>query len=391
MGGSDSARIHKDPVKEPTEESATHVALDVEVIKDRSALEALKPQWRRLVLDSDGASAFSTPAAVMTWYRHVDQHSGVHAVVVRRRSELVGLAPFSVTRLGPFRLLSSVGAGYGYDGNPLLGSDPGPVATAIADHLSKLVANGMAAVYLRRLSINGTMLRALTQRDDIECQPMGSDETHSVVRFDEMPDPDDYFKTMARKHAVPRRYRRLAEHFEHIEYVVADTNPIAALDAMRDMLRRRFDSDLRIFRTPENRVLTRALVSELIAAGHARVRSFNADGERIAVTIDLQVARRVYSYAVAYEPNLAKFSIGHLELYEYLRDAHDSGTTEVDLGSAGFAYKQIWANAHSDYRTVSVTTRGWRGEIANNLRRAAIRAHRARRLGNRGDVGPHVV
>jgi CelD/BcsL family acetyltransferase involved in cellulose biosynthesis len=365
-------------------------SLQVEVVRDVPRLVALTPGWQQLVWNSDGATAFTTPAAVMTWYRNVARRSGIYAVTVWRGDELVGMAPFSLIRLGGFRLLSTAGAGYGYIGEPLLGADPQLVAQAVADHLSRLVSSGAAAVYLRRLRDDGTMVKVLTRRPDLRCQWMGPAETSCVVRFDQLPDPEEYFKQAARKHAVRRRSRRLGERFDHVEYLVDDPEPDLALDTMRDMLRRRFDSDLRIFSTAQNRALTHDLVRELITAGHARISSMIADGRRITVAVDFHVRPRILGYAVAYEPDLAQFGLGHLELYNALRTAYDAGIVEVDLGSAGFSYKRQWANALTDHRTLAITAPGWRGNVEHHLRRAAIQFHRARPLDGTG-IGPHVV
>jgi CelD/BcsL family acetyltransferase involved in cellulose biosynthesis len=363
----------------------------IEAATNRGELARLTPHWHQLVQRSDSASAFNTSAAVLTWYRHVERHSDVYVVTVWRADQLVGIAPFSVIRLGFYRLFVSAGAGYGYHGDPLLGSEPETVAAVIADHLSRLVSSGTAAVYLRRLRSDGVMSDIVAQRADLACRQLGSEEVSSLVRFDQMPDPEQYFLRIARKRAIGRRSRRLAERFDRVQYVAEDPDPDVALHTMRDMLQRRFGTDLRIFRSAPNRALTHDLVHELLAAGHAQVSSMFADGRRITVTVKLHVGPRIFWYAVAYEPELSEFSLGHLELFETLQRAHASGAIEIDLGSAGFSYKQNWANADSHHRTVVVTAPGRRGEIANNLRRAAIRIHRARRVENANGVGPHVV
>lgn len=58
-------------------------------VRDLTALESLAPHWEQLVPKSDGANAFGTPAAGLTWYRHVKQHSGIYVVAVWRGEELV--------------------------------------------------------------------------------------------------------------------------------------------------------------------------------------------------------------------------------------------------------------------------------------------------------------
>jgi len=375
------------PVKSPT--SWPGGPIRVEVIRNLDQLSELKWDWERLVRSSGRASAFSTAAAILTWYRLVESHSAVHVVTAWRGDQLVGLAPFSVVRLGPFRLFATAGAGYGYDGAPLIGAYPAQVEQAISDYLTNLVASGMAAIYLRRLPSDGTMLKILENNAHLSCMRMGADEARSIIHFGQMQDIEHYFSQVARKHAVPRRSRRLAERFGDVEYVIDDPEPGVALDAMRDMMRRRFDGDLRIFRTPQNRVLTRTLILELKAAGHAQISSMFANGQRITVTVDIHVGDRKFWWAVAYEPDLAHYSLGHIELYEFLRNAHCSGASEVDLGSAGFTYKQRWANVTRHYRTIAITAPRMRGNIANTLRRAVIRWHRVRRVS--ATAGPPAV
>ena len=367
------------------------VPLSVRVVTDQPVLRELAPQWEELAQRSPEAGAFSTPAAVLSWYRHVEQRSDVCVVTVWSADELVGLAPFSVIRLGPFHLYSTAGAGFGSFGAPLLGASPEPVARVLADHLGELVSKGTAAVYLRRLPENSALQRALSRRGDVRCLPMGAAEVNSVVRFDQVSDPEEYFARVARKHAVPRRIRRLAERFGHIEYLVDDQELDLALDTMRDMLRRRFSTDLRIFSSTSNRALTRELVHTLSADGHARVSCLVADGKRITVTIDLNIGTRVFWYAVAHEPDLAEYSLGHVELYKFLRNAHSTGVNEVDLGSADFAYKRRWATTESRYRTVAITAPGLRGWTANNLRRAVIKLHRTDVLGHHSKGGLNVL
>lgn len=368
---------------------AVRPSLRVDVITERSALEELRPQWLDLLANSPEAIGFSAPGAVLAWYRHVERHSGVYAVTVWRDDELIGLAPFSIARFGPFRLYCSAGAGYGFYGGPLLGPDSQSVAHLLRRHITELVRSGVAAVYLRRMPVEHELLKALTNDPHVTCKAMGSDETNSVVNFAIMPDTEDYFAQVGRKHAVPRRTRRLKEHVSSLDIVLEDPDPNGALDTMRDMILRRFGEDLRMFRGPHNQTLTRDLVHGLIADDHARVSSIVADGRRVAVTFDLHTGTRKFWYAVAYEPEFARFSIGHIELYESLRNAHLSGATQVDLGSSGFDYKRRWANSESRFRTVAVTAPGPRGGMANQLRRASINVHR--RLVRARDVGLSII
>lgn len=351
-------------------------SLRVEVVTELPALEDLRTQWLDLLSRTPMAIAFSTPAAVQAWFRHVERYAGIYVVTVWRGERLVGLSPFSVVRLGPFRVFASAGAGYGFFGGPLLGPEPDPVAHALHDHLATLLRGGRAALYVRRMPTEHPLLGVLYDSPSVVCSAMGSDETNSIVDFDLMSDPEKYFAQVSRKHAVPRRTRRLTEQVQSLDVLPRDPDPDDALDAMRDMIVRRFGEDLRMFRGPHNRRFTRELVHGLIADDHAQIASIKADGRRIAVTVDLHVGTRTFWYAVAYEPDFYDFSIGHIELYSFLRRAHTAGVTAVDLGSSGFNYKRRWANSEVRFRTLAVTTAGRPAPIANLLRRVCITAHR---------------
>lgn len=363
----------------------------VEVLNDLGQLEELAAQWETLVAESPDSTAWTTPAAVITWFRLVRQHSDIHVVIVKRGEELVGVAPFSTTRQGPFRLYVTAGAGYGYYGDPALGSDSEAIARVIADYIQRNANSSSCAFYMRRMQTSAPLISMLGLADNLEIRRMSPDEELSVVRFDEIPSFDEYISMAAKKHQIPRLYRRLREQFDEVKYLVDDPEPQIALEALREMQSRRFGGDLRIFATAQNRALTEMLVRELMRAGHGRMSSLMADGERIAVAFIPHVGSRYTWYAVAYEPELRKYGLGHIDPYEMLASAHDSGAREVDLGDARFEYKRKWATSSAYVRTVSVTASGIAGSINDTLRRVATRLHRGRRLSDDDGVGPHII
>jgi CelD/BcsL family acetyltransferase involved in cellulose biosynthesis len=102
--------------------------LQTDVIKDIGGLAAIEDEWQQLLLRTPRATSYASPAWVLTWLRHFEHKGGLHAVVVRRGGELVGLAPFAQSRFGAgrlgFRLLVPAGTEHGDYGEPLLGDDP---------------------------------------------------------------------------------------------------------------------------------------------------------------------------------------------------------------------------------------------------------------------------
>jgi CelD/BcsL family acetyltransferase involved in cellulose biosynthesis len=371
--------------------------LRVEVVSDLDALSALESEWHGLLLRSPGATAFASPGWVLTWYRHFERRRGVYAVTVRRGSELVGLAPFARFggggRRAGFRLLVSAGTEHGDYGDPLLGTDPAPVADAIASHLSELVHQENVAVNLRRLRDDGAMLPALERRDDIVRRSMGQVAHAALVRFDTLDDPDRYLARLARRHGIPRRMRRLEAEHGGVSYGWDEGDLDDALDAMRDMLRRRWKpgSGPRMFATASLETFTRTVLRRLVDDGLAQVSMLRAGGRPVAVSTVLRIGDRYLSDNAAFEPDLAPFGLGQAELYEMLRRSLEDGAVEVDLRAGDFPYKRKWANAERVSRSVVVVAPGAAGEAALAVRRVAmsVRFRRMRRRERRLRPGAH--
>jgi len=292
-------------VRVQTATSFASGSLHTEVISDLAGLAAIEADWQDLLLRTPLATSYASPAWVLTWLRHFEHKHGVHAVAVRRDGELVGLAPFAQSRFGAgrlgYRLLVSAGTEHGDYGEPLLGTDPVPVAEAIAEHLSQLVHRGNVAVNLRRLDDGGAMLPAIEKRDDVVRQPMGEVAHAAIVDFAPLDDPNAYLDRLARGHDIPRRMRRLGERSESLVYDSRDADVEGTLDDMRDMLRGRWEPGTgpRLFHTPALERFTREVIRAMVDSDVAHVSSLKADGKRIAITNVFRVADRYMSDAVS--------------------------------------------------------------------------------------------
>src|SRR5918998_6318496 len=124
----------------PTSHSHTRIGgqpLRVEVVTELADLEALSDRWTALVYASPLATAYASPAFVLTWYRHFERPGGIYTITVWHHDQLVGLAPFARTRIGhppaAITLLVSAGTEHGDYGDPLLGPAPPPAAHTTPD------------------------------------------------------------------------------------------------------------------------------------------------------------------------------------------------------------------------------------------------------------------
>jgi CelD/BcsL family acetyltransferase involved in cellulose biosynthesis len=367
-------------------------ALRVEVVTDLDDLAALADQWSALVHASPLATAYATPAFVLTWYRHFEQPGGIYVLTVWRGDDLVGLAPFARTRIGrapaAITLLVSAGTEHGDYGDPLLGPDPEPVAAAITDHLACLVRQRIV-VNLRRLRDDGPALTAIRARDDLAQAPMGQVADAAVVRFDQVDDPVVHLRRLGKRHGVPRRLRRLAEAHGPVEYRPDDADVTAALDTMRAMLHRRWgpDDGPYMFRGARMEAFTRDTMRALVDSGFGRVATLTAGDRPVAVSTVLHVGDRQVSDNAAFDPDLAEFGPGQAEMHWMLTHAHRAGAREVDLRAGDFPYKHRWANATHRTRSLALTTPGRQGQAMMAARRAMM-SLRARRLSRLRDQAP---
>ena len=363
----------------------SRAGLRIDVVTEVDDLAALIDPWTRLLASSPHATAFASPAFVLTWYRHFERPGGVHAVTVWQGDELVGLAPFARTTIGrgPARasLLVSAGTEHGDYGDPLLGPDPVPVADALTDHLIGLTRK-RTAVNLRRLRVDGAMWAAVYARPDVDRQSMGRVADAAVVRFALMDDPEATLRRLAKKHDIPRRLRRLEEAHGEVAYVVGDPDVTGALDDMRKLLAGRWDEGAgpKLFRSPGLEAFTRASVAEMVAAGLARIDCLTVAGRRATVSTILQVGDRQLGDATAADAQLGKFSVGQAAIHAALEHALAVGVSELDMRAGDFPHKQRWANATIRTRSVAMTAPGRRGEVMRRARRLAMSV-RARRLG----------
>jgi CelD/BcsL family acetyltransferase involved in cellulose biosynthesis len=390
----DAADGRTTPVPAPAAPAAREASLRTEAITDLGQLAALRDAWRELLADSAGVTAFASPEWVLTWYRHFESRREVYAVAVRRGERLVGLLPFAVSRFGHrrragFRLLVSAGTEHGDYGAPLLGTDPVPVAAALADHLCLLVREENAAINLRRLRDGGPLLRALEERDDIGRHPMGQVAQNALVDFTAIDDPEAYLERLARKRDVLRSRRRLHERCGEVTFEPTTVETDAALDTMRDMLARRWagGGGPRTFATPALEAFTRHVVGELVAGGLGRVSTVRAGGRPVSVSIDFRVGSRYVGHNSAFDPDQSAYGPGQAHLYEVLRGALSEGAVEFDLRAGDYPYKRKWANAERVTRSLVLVVPGRPGELALRARRVAMSV-RARRIHRREQADP---
>ena len=357
------------------------------VVDELDYLERLVPAWHRLLAAAPGSHVFQSPEWVLTWLRHFQGCDRLHVVVVSRGEELVGLAPYVRMRVGARPLhvdvLIPAGAEQGEYGSPLVGPEPPAVADAIVDHLRDLVATTATIVDLVRLEDDSLFSQAVDAR---HCERERVVELVRVrvpiVRFDKFDDPAAELARLARAHRLPRRRRRLEEGWR-IEHTPSDCSP-EAIDALFNLHELRWakkDGRMQgLFSTERHRSFVHEVVPALDRRGMVRLRFLTADSRRFSGSLTMRLGGSYLYLKSGFDPAMAKFAPGQLELHATLSAALEEGMTVVDLGRGDEEYKAGWANDERHTRNLALVRRGF-GEARLAMLRGALslRARRARR------------
>ena len=116
---------------------SAHSGTSVEIIDELRDFEALRPQWTELLTTSATAGPFLTWEWTYGWWTHLRERSRLNLIVVRAGGQLVGIAPFRVTRrpLTWFSSLEFLGTG-----------------SAGSDYLDLIVRSGFEGVAIEAIA-----------------------------------------------------------------------------------------------------------------------------------------------------------------------------------------------------------------------------------------------
>lgn len=358
------------------------MTVDVEIITDVDRLERLRRPWNELLDRVADSNPYQAPAYVITWFRYASAGRPVHVVAFRSDGELVGVAPFDVSRpgVGSVRVerLKSAASGRVDYGDPLLADWMPELPDLLLDHLHEVLALPGAAAYLRGLRSDAPLRPALLARTDLRAVPLADPLPAAVVRFDLMDDPVAGVRRIAQKRDVPRSMRRLSEQFEVTEMLDLDIDE--GLDALEELIAKRWTDGEgpKAFATDGDAAFTRAVVRAMAFDDRARIKAIRADGRPVWVALLLRVDGRVVGDTLAIDDDFRKFGPGNIGIFQTLEQFAEQGDREKDMLSGDFGYKHRWSNAERTSQSFLVVRDDTFGRAQLTLR------DRARELRRRG-------
>jgi len=361
----------------------------LEDVTDDEALEALAPEWDRLLADSTAASPFLTWAWVSAWRRTLGDGHRLAVVAARHPGDgsLVGLAPFAVEeRRAP--------GGLRYRALVFLGSGP-----AAPDHLDLMVARafeaGVAAplwgAVLRRSRPDladldglraGGLLEALVLRRRTDRRRFA--EPIPCPHLPLPPTWAEYESGLGRnlRQNLRRYARRLEEEAPGPVTRRLVVRPEEIDPTLDDLARlhqqvRNAHGQAGAFRSPALKAFHHLAAYRFLEAGRLRLHRLDVAGKAIAVIYCVRQGDVVSFYTTGYDPAFARFGPGRDLMAHAIGAAIAEGATEFDFLRGDEAYKDQWGTrVRHDWRVVLPT--GARGRLlvggrkmAGPLRRAA--------------------
>jgi CelD/BcsL family acetyltransferase involved in cellulose biosynthesis len=308
----------------------------------------------------------------------------VRVVLVRRRSDPVGLLPLEWAR-GPGRLLTVGVAGWRWlapDHLAVVGPPEhrGPAARAIVRHLRTVPDWDL--LDLDGLDGDGALARAVA--------PVLRPPAFLPLQAQEVPAP--YVDLRGKEEqgllASPklrqqiRQGLRVAERSGGGFSVVSDATLVPPLlEELMRLHNARFGAASSVFSTPARRRFHLLASSRLARAGMARIYRLVADGVDAALLYALVLEGRVYHYSTGIVPD-AGLSPGRTVLGQAILSAATEGFEEFDMLRGDHASKQRFATGTRmdlRVRTLRVSPMTLAEALWRVARRAARRATRRQR------------
>jgi CelD/BcsL family acetyltransferase involved in cellulose biosynthesis len=363
--------------------------MDVDVL-GRRELPAVLADWDRLHSKDDRATPFTSPGWAQAWLDEWEPSVDAWIVCVRDRGEVVGIAPFAMTRRGPMRVLRTVGQEPGdyWDivAEPALRER---VAAAVGSTLDKR-RNEWDAALIRCLPADSSTLRSFAGAGlrIVSRKPVISPGFALPATF------DAYLGSLPgkRRSDIRRHLRWLDDGKVQLRDVRAPAEVPAAILRWQDVRSRQWrERGREIARSHETERFRRfmtASAQRLIPPGHVRIWEFWAGERMLGSYVNYVDERSFYSYLGGFEPDVAHLALGKIATVASIRSSIEEGRSYFDFARGPEEYKYWYGATDRVLGAAVVGHRGPRSSVAIDFARGvkAYRGLRGRR--RRPDARP---
>ncbi len=310
--------------------------LTLSVVSDLGGLEALAPEWDRLVLAARRPSPFMLHDWICTWFRHFAAEGKLAVITARRDSLLVGVAPMFIRRRGGL-LVCGLAGGQSALGDLLVASDPdGSIGRALFSAICELrfhyldVFGSPPGGVLPRLCTGPELTLLRRVEGPVLQMPNGWEAAYAS-------------RVGSKKRSLHRRRLRQLAELGKIDWTTARTPEEVAgeLEHAFEIHARRWQGrpDGSTFGLQAWRDFHREAARALAAKGAVRLLTLRVDGRPVAFHYWIMLGTTMYVHRLAFDPELARYSPGQVTLLKAIADASSEGARRVEFLDGDERYK----------------------------------------------------
>ena len=356
--------------------------LTVEVARRRPEIEALRPDWDRLLGRTARPTVFSGWEWTSSWYAATGWADPL-AVAVHEGSRLVGLAPLRVRRrrlagVVPYRVVEFAAAGVSeyLDVLAEAGREE-EVLARVAGYFAGPGRGTWDVLRLGELPADSPALRALgSALESVRLRHLR--RAGSVCPFLTLEGGWDGYLAGRSKHFRKKlgwTVRRARREFTVTCEEVTGREPLhRAFDRMAALHARQWGEASPLVRDPRSAAFHHRFIDLAAASGGPRIVELRFDGRLVAAQYWLLYGDTLAYYQGGRDPEFDRWSVGMILLHEVVAPAADAGVREVDLLRGGESYKYHWATdrrRNVDVEAWPRSVRGRLGELHRRLVRGA--------------------
>jgi CelD/BcsL family acetyltransferase involved in cellulose biosynthesis len=347
--------------------------LAVETVDHAGHFAALRDEWDGLLAASASASVFLSWEWMHTWWKHLAGDRRLHLLALRRRGELVAIAPLARRsarwrRLLPFPALEFLGTGsVGSDYLDLLVHRDCelPALEALAQHL----ADSDLVLELPRVNRHGAHASALARHLN------QSGWVHTISATDVCPyidltgqDWESYLAHLGPSHRynVRRRLRNLNRRGRvRLERAEREEQRQVAFRHLVRLHRLRWHELGRPGVFPNDALLAfhEEFTHLALQRGWLRLFVLSVDDRPVAALYGLRYGSAFHFYQSGFDPEWRKHSVGLVTMALVIRHALEEGATTFDFLRGDEAYKSLWTHTHRELIRLDLFPPSTRGAL----------------------------
>jgi len=346
----------------------------VERVEDIEAFRGLRKTWNDLLADSGAARPFLTWEWLFTWWKHLADGRRLRLLLVRRRGELIAIAPLCSRRRGLSGLLALPSLEF------LGAGDVG------SDYLDLIVRRGREEIAVRAIAeeLEGEDVvlefRRLARRDSVAGTLAGQLRQRGWAQSASAPDVcpfirlsghswESYLTSLGPRHRYNfrRRLRGLMRRFD-VRLCRARSgeerrDAFERLVAMHNLRWSGRGGSTALHR-PALVSFHREAIEEISEQGWLRLLILRLDGRPVAILYGFLYRRVFYFYQSGFDLAFHKDSVGLVTLGLAIQSAIEEGAEEFDLLHGSESYKYQWTGEARELERVELYPPHARGVLS---------------------------